>query len=726
MPSPWTPGGRLFVGTRHGLSVYNGRAWRTYGALDGLGGWRVFALAVSPKDGDVWAATEGGLTRYSLHTGTWSQYSRADGLPSDACTCLAFAKDGTLYAGTQADGLAISKLRTDYRAWRVVPGPAAPPPSPGGDGLPSALTNALLVAHDGTVYAATDDGLARSPDGGHTWRFLRGADWRDMAAGEWHGPAPVVTDTGGRLLAEDYVTALAEDGAGHLFLGHRQRGVGVYSEKTTLGATPPGAYGSYVDALLPAGAGRVLIGTYGDGLTSLTLLDAPPPPAVAAKPSPRAFPPLPRPAAPPTLAALNAMLRTVTAVRPDPNEYQPHAVALDQDWATRGDWLGRYGRYWATLCAICSPSDYQWGAGWTNVDYVAQIGPNHAPGDSLRYWVQWLYTADPRVLEMPPTYLDSRIRKGLTTAALDRREAEHDEHGEDTGMAAGGFGVYETVTVPPGLYVLSLYEMNKDGHDTGHGGNGGTNGERDYRLSVRPHAAADLADVSGFDREPEWAHGRAVQFWSGVWERFLVRGPQALDVWVDRNHSHNTIVQAVTLDLVDETPPPYFGTVDDWEAAQAQERGLWRSQSVRRKAVPFVPSTSTGGAADRLLAALSRAQAVNSAWWGVNGRRFYLPLTRWYAARAARPGTRPDAAQWRRLGTCEYAAGLYPQWEDCLRQTGSTPARDIEKALRWDGFSDADQDMTMVIAYLEAHASDSDTERNSMSRQQPQMAAILP
>jgi hypothetical protein len=720
--------GRLWAGTLHGLSVFNGNTWENYGPLEGLGGWRVFALAVSPKDGDIWAATEGGLTRYSLHHHIWAQYSRTNGLPSDAVACLAFAPGGTLYAGMQADGIAIASQRTDYRIWRTVPGPAVPPPSPGGDGLPSALTNALLVARDGTVYCATDDGLARSPNGGRTWRFLRGANWQDMVKGEGNGLAPVATDTRGKLLAEDYVTALAEDEAGYLYIGHRQKGLGIYDEEMALGVTPPGSYGGYVEALLPVGDGRVLLGTYGDGLVSQVLPDAPTTvsitasvpallPAVA-----KTYPSLPLPAVPPTLSQLNALLKTVSAVPPAPHEFRPHVVALDDDWATEGDWLGRYGRYWACLCAICSPSDYVWGAGWEQVQYVSQMGPDHDPGDSLRYWVQWLYTSDPRVLEMPPTYLDSRIKRGLTTAALNRREAEQDDHAEEYPTTRDALGDYETVTVPPGLYVLSLYEMNKDGHTA-------YNRDRDYRLSVRPHLASDLADIGDFTQEPEWAHGRVSEFWEGVWKRFLVRGPMTLDVKVGRNHSLNTIVQAVTLDLVDETPPPYFGTVDQWQDAQAQDTRLWRTRLTECSSpIPFHPARTESQAADRLLAALSQAQTINSTWWAKNARCAYLPLMRWYASQVPPPAPaptsfvtlllwsaiqpfQPDSALWRHFGTCDYQLGLYPQWEECLRQANLTPARDIEKALRWDGVSDAGQDLQVVMAYLATHTTYTKNER---------------
>ena len=107
--------GRIWAGTlNHGVSVFNGKAWRTYGPLDGPLGSRVFALAVSPQDGSVWGATEAGLFRYK--NSRWTDFTRTDGLPSDQANALAFAPDGTLYVGTQCDGIAIGSLpRTTTR-----------------------------------------------------------------------------------------------------------------------------------------------------------------------------------------------------------------------------------------------------------------------------------------------------------------------------------------------------------------------------------------------------------------------------------------------------------------------------------------------------------------------------------------------------------------------------------------------------------------------------------
>ncbi len=174
----------------------------------------------------------------------------------------------------------------------------------------------------------------------------------------------------GDLLREDYVTSLADDGAGHLLIGHRQQGleiVNLRDWKRIFPGPKDKTPTDYVMALLPQPGGTALIGGYGGGLLQTPLPAA----AVKAPPAPTAslasseiaspLPVFPLPAKPPTLAELNAMLRVVSAVAPDPDELKPKVVALDDDWVTEGDWLGRYGRYWACLNAICSPNDYEWG-----------------------------------------------------------------------------------------------------------------------------------------------------------------------------------------------------------------------------------------------------------------------------------------------------------------------------------------------------------------------------
>ncbi len=815
--------GRIWAGTlNHGVAVFNGRKWGSYAPPNGPLGYRIFALAVNPISGGVWMATEAGLVRYEQKR--WTYYTQAAGLVSDHATSLAFAPNGTLYIGTECDGIAVGSLHDDYKTWRNVPGPATPPAALRGTGLPSGLVNCLDVTPNGEAWAGTTAGLAHSSDGGRTWQFRRGGDWKDKAFGRFtsgyadfakvnaievipaagsgafavraSGPkvgrflaargfmggypsgttrpvdtahaahaapqevyrterygnfvftashqrprtlckirlhftetfhdAPgqrifdafinnkrvlnhfdiykaagaknravireftAQTDAAGRLqiafksgtpgqdssgLGEDYVTYLADDGAGHLLVGHRQQAPEAIDLKT--GRSQALGPNAYVNSLLPLSPGTALAGVYSDGLSSLPVksLQAPkkfrPASKVAA---------LPISPSPPTLAQMNQMLAEVRRVRPDPSEMKPHAAALADDWRTQGDWLGRYGRYWAALAAFFHPipEDYVWGAGWEPIDYRLTMGPSHSAGDSLRYWMQWRYTDNPRVLEMPAAYTSSRVQKHYTTWSKNRRETEVDDHGEDYPPNMNGPNIYATLTVPDGLYYLSLYDYNKDGHD-------GDNRNRDYRLSVRVHSGLTLEDVRGFSLQPELAHGRIRGFWGGVYKRFLVRGPVTLAVEVNRNASHNAILPAVLLDLVDEAPAPYFRTVAQGNArAEADDRQ--RLLLTRRPAV-FTPARSDTQAASLLFDALNEARLTNSVWWATEGQRYYAPLQRWYAnARTRTPETQRISLA---LATCEYQLGDYPAWEKSQQAAGLKTARQIEQSLRWDGVTNS-------------------------------------
>ena len=529
------------------------------------------------------------------------------------------------------------------------------------------------------MYAGTDGGLAASKDKGRTWHFRRGVDWKSKEAGLYPPVVSASVTVTGDLLSEDYVTCLAEGEDGRLFVGHRQTGVEAFSQKTGL-RVQSGENGaktdSFLSALLMSGQ-EAWVGLYGGGVL--------PPDAAPAAASLTSLPaasvaPLPVAAPPPTLAQLNALLKTVSAVAPDKHELQPKVVALDDDWVTEGDWLGRYGRYWACLNAICSPLNYTWGVGWQNVVDFPQIGLNHAKGDTLRYWVQWLYTKNPRVLEMPPTYLDSRVKKGLTTPDNNRREAEQDDHGEAYPQAMEGPSVYTTLSIPNGLFTLSLYDVNYNGHGSGER-------DRDYRISIRTQSNKRFDDISNFASFPELAHGRIQGFWGGVYKRFLVRGPVDLTVEVNRNNSWNTMLPGIMLDLVDETPPPYFGTVASWQQAQDLP-AAW-------------PPVPVGDSAARLLDALAGVRRVNPKWWAVNSRADYTALLRWYKTR---PNGERSAAYWRHLASCDYGVGQYGDWEDCLHRAGLTPARDIEKALKWDGSYDLrGQGNRITTQYLDKH-----------------------
>ena len=760
--------GRLWVGTTNqGVAVYNGVAWRTFGVLDGCAGERVFAIAADAdsKRGRVWIGTDQGLVCWSPDLkadpssgpGTWRTYTRADGLPADQIYALAVEpRSGRVWVGTECDGLAWSD--PPYNKWTCLRAAAersgdsgeAPGLAGGtGPGIPSNLSNDLVVLRDGTVVYSTNYGLGMGRGGGLTW-----TSWQGLSKQPY----------------ENYCRGLAEDPSGRLWIATRHKGLARLNGRTgdlktyrkpslpkpnpaqaaPAAPNPPsppqgapaepaaGAAGQvraapplslpddYVFDVAVTAGGDVWAGTYGGGLARLKGASAPAKSAGSVNPqsalrNPQSFPSLPQPAAPPTLAELNAMLSDLAKVPFVPPEKQPVVVRLDDDWLTKGDCLGRYGRYWGCWCAICSPQNYEWGAGPEKVEKCAFIGPNCAKDDALRYWVHWLYTTNPNTLEMPPTYLHSRILKGFTTPERYRRQAEWDDHGETYPWSKDGPHLFCTLRIPPGLYTLLLYNFNKDGH-------GGTNRFRDYRLSIRPHPAGQpLQDAEGFRQWPELARGRMRDFWNGAYKRFLVRGPTEITFQVSRNHSFNTILAGIFLDLVDEYPVPYFCRLEEWQAMKSAEAEEIRTLQVEARtpgarAARFLAGATDSEAAKRAFDELERMRLWNPVWWAAEGVRFYKPLLRWHLAALQEVPAGPVKQElYARATTCYYRLGLYEKWEAGQILVGKTPARSIEKALRWDGVHDFDgKGYQVVTDYLREHPVAGRSERmpDSVPRQE--------
>jgi hypothetical protein len=710
--------GRVWVGhMNHGVSVWNGQQWKKYGLLEGPLGERIFAMTTSPVDGDVWLATNAGLSRYSLKTDTWRHYTRAQGLPSQFATCLAFDSLGTLYVGTQTEGIAIGHSDSDYRQWRVVRGPEVLPNAHSGQGLPGSLINDIVCSPEDVVYAATTRGLARSSDSGETWSYIRGIDWKDKLKGLLKPVEAQEGDLKSELLREDYISCLSLDAQGLLWIGYRQRGYELRDPRRDrvlyTSASNPQQQFPYVSAILPRFGSAPVLANYGEGLSQGVQMsrkgdaDDGGGSDLSAR-LPAGEIPLPAAAPAPALAELTALLQEVAAVKPLDGK-TPLVEALDDDWRTQGDWLGRYGRAWACLGAFNSPQDFLWGAGRPNVKYHARIGLNADKGDSIRYWVHWLYTDNRRSLEMPPVYFDSRLVRKMTTPEKSRRQSEMDDHGEEYPMTKDGPHLYFTLKVPEGLHYLSLYNFNKDGHS-------GHNRMRDYRISLRAHPGKQpLSATEDFSARPELANGRLRDFWGGVWKRYLVRGPKALTVEVSRNYSYNTILAGVFLDTLEEKPQPYFFKT----TIAAPRPKMWAGLPVRDVSLNPAAQSDNGGleesgageaeAASRLFEVLERVRGTNPSWWARESRRGYLALIRWY--QAARLQTRPEemASLNQRLGTCYFQVQMFEPWEALIQKQGLLTPREIEKALRWDrkGKPESGTNRQAIEAYLKANLDES-------------------
>jgi|GEM_PF-5099659 len=645
-----------------------------------------------------------------MTTGAWTYFPLIIEGAIVAPTCMTFDKSGTLYVGTQCDGLLIGSRADGYTNWQDVTGPTQMPDHPQGPGLACSMITCMLISANGALWVGTPAGLSCSSDHGKTWTHYCGLDWPDK-----QGLLPDATPESPKLankefdgdtfkLGEDYVTCLAEMPAGHLWIGHRECAcdeLNMTTLKLELSGTADTNHTVYAIAMLPVGH-RVVVATYGNGLMDFSSsgamvehagsIDGENNNSVNSDNSnivQNKFKPTPW--------TMRDRLTTLRSIPASANEYKPFVTPLPDDWITEGDWLGRYGGYWAVLAATVAPSDYVWGAAPHGVQYCAQMGPHHTDGDSLRYWVEWLYSDQRRVMELPGPYLQSRILRNATTADMSRRESEWDDHAEAYDRCWSGLNVYITVAVPPGLFRLSTYHLDKDGHIELN------NVSRDYRISIRQHPSdADLSDTSTFQSMPELAHGRITNFCGGVWKRFAVRGPIDLTIEINKNYSTNTIICAVTLDLLDGNPPPYYQTFAQYEKHQEARADQWKAEIAHGGTT--AKETAEKPIAGQILDELDRLKFSNTVWWCANKDEYYPSLVRYYSeqARTAAHNKAEEKAAQAALAKCYYDCAIYDKSEASLKNIGITTARQVEKSLMWDGVSGEGDGYKVVLDYLES------------------------
>ncbi|MDR2642733.1 MAG: hypothetical protein LBC74_08055, partial [Planctomycetaceae bacterium] len=243
--------GRLWIGhLNSGVSVFNGKDVKNYNVIDGPIGERIFDIEICPKDGDVWMATSAGITRYKIDSDEWEHLTRGNnGLLEDQASALAFKNDGTLIVGTQCYGLAIfnRNAKDEYKLAKRIfapnrfgPNNCSPIPlTPIGINLPSNQINDIIVTKNiesQTIWIATSAGLVKSNDDFTKLEYWRGKDYANKLHGLYGGvpkgfkiaPKEILD----KLLPEDYLTCLAEDDQGVIWIGTRQNGFFIADSKT--------------------------------------------------------------------------------------------------------------------------------------------------------------------------------------------------------------------------------------------------------------------------------------------------------------------------------------------------------------------------------------------------------------------------------------------------------------------------------------------------------------
>lgn len=525
--------GRVWVGhSSHGVSVFDGKSrWRNYDVTSGPWGSRVFAIAVCPIDGDVWIATEAGLTRYSAQADRWSNVDRTSGLPANEANALAFNAAGDLIVGLQCGGVAIVRRGNNYRMWQTTAGPDSMPTTPTGAGLPTPLINAILVARDGTICAGTTRGLALSHDDGKSWTYQRGNNWAQLVKGSYDG-APAGLHAVPSVLQEDWITCLAEGPAGVLRVGHRDRGYETL-RMSNLGLLDA-VEKKNVRTISAGERGELAVGLYSDGVLTTPLGEAPLPAPLA----------LPSPVSAPDVAALEKMRDQVHAW----GDASAVVENLTDDWQTKGDWPGRYGRRFTEITgsghtdtAVASEG---YSAAYTTGPYRPRAGMGAFTSGKGKTDINYPYCP----------YEGCREATEFNDGSWQREIFPQSQQGPD---------LFVALTLPAGNHRVSLLFFNVDGHS-------GINAERDYDLQIKsPDGVSALEPGSELvDDGPTTEHGffctgrdaidaelaatiartRVVHFVEPVYKRFVIRGGGRFWVKIGRNHSCVTKLQGVFVD----------------------------------------------------------------------------------------------------------------------------------------------------------------------------------
>ncbi|HVS72858.1 MAG TPA: two-component regulator propeller domain-containing protein [Phycisphaerae bacterium] len=539
---------RLWVGTlNHGVSVFNGASWQTYttwGPSAGPLGAHVFALAANPQTGDVWIATNEGLTRYNDSTDSWSNFSRADGLPSDQARALAISPTtGDLFVATAADGLLIGHPADNFHHWDHLPGPdpSDEPITPSGKGLPSPEGTALAIDSTGRIFLGTTTGLAISSDNGKSFSFFRGKDWIEKVQRRYAGPPENFQPSDDGLLSEDWITALSLNAQQKLWISHRTTGVERFDPDTnTITASQTDSpmldtgkpCVNYVRGIATTPNGLPLIARYLVPPTILNIAETKPVPQ--AIPTPPAA--LPKPAAPPTLEELQNLQKQIAAL-PAPDKSTPAGAYLGEDWTTAGDWIGHIGRQFARLGA--GPS-------------FAADGYNASVVTGGHYDMEVNSTTFPTDPDLPRRglfnpYNNSRVQSELNDQGFSDNVASPAVQGPD---------LWVKVNIPAPRARISIYLLNPDGQTS-------RNSLRDFILDLRydtrlplGRAARDTDEASTLSQQarldleklPVIAHARASDMFPGFYEQFLARKPGLYWIKINRNHSFVTKLFGIFVD----------------------------------------------------------------------------------------------------------------------------------------------------------------------------------
>jgi hypothetical protein len=285
------------------------------------------------------------------------------------------------------------------------------------------------------------------------------------------------------------------------------------------------------------------------------------------------------------------------------------------------------------LCAANSPLDHV--VSLSDPSTISKsLGPNIRAPDGVRHYLRGLSTNDPRALWDP--------YRGT------RRQAEWDDHGEAYSAASEGPDLLIGVNLDEGIFRVSFYFVNPDGHV-------GVKRNRDYLIELK-----DASLGAGAYAAPALAIARVRDFYGGVYHQFIVRGDSKMCLIVRRNYSLNAICSGVFIDKLAGPEHP----------RDRRARAMMGGVKYAAPEAAFFDETPLLNAAVRAWA--STDNAIMMPGFGAASQR----LTRVQAIRAASQESsgEPFAARWRWF-TGLWTDGDRNQWNTTMQQAWASMLR---------------------------------------------------
>ncbi|MCC5926814.1 MAG: response regulator [Bacteroidetes bacterium] len=264
--------GNIWVGTRGGVSVYNGKSFTHYTVNEGLSNNLVRAI-LEDRGGNIWLGTGGGGV--SVFNGErFTHYTVDEGLSNNFVASILEDENGNIWVGTEGGGVSVfdGESFTHYTVK---------------EGLSQNTVFSLMEDQNGNIWVGTEGGGVSVFDGesfthytineglsdNTIWSILEDRSG-NIWLGTWGGGVSVFDGvsfthyTTNEGLSYNNVLSIHEDQSGNIWLGTQGGGVNVFDGERFIHYTEnEGLSHNTVWSIMEDDSGTIWLGTEGGGVS---------------------------------------------------------------------------------------------------------------------------------------------------------------------------------------------------------------------------------------------------------------------------------------------------------------------------------------------------------------------------------------------------------------------------------------------------------------------------